>query len=43
MLVDMNDGAWDPGPPDVDQAEAAMVSAAAHEIDEGRLGERASV
>jgi hypothetical protein len=34
MLVDLNQGSWDPGPPDVDQAERAMLGIAAHEVDE---------
>jgi death-on-curing protein len=34
LFVDLNDGAWDPDPPDVDEAEAAMLAVAAHEVDE---------
>ncbi len=34
MFVDLNDGHWDPDPPDVDDAEAAMLAVAAHEVDE---------
>ena len=34
MFVELNDGAWIPEPPDVDQAEAAMVAVAAHSVDE---------
>jgi hypothetical protein len=26
---------WEPDPPDVDEAEAAMLAVAAHEVDEG--------
>jgi len=33
MFVDLNQGSWDPGPFDVDQAERAM-GIAAHEVDE---------
>ena len=34
MFVDLNGGAWDPDPPDVGDAEAAMLAVAAHEVDE---------
>jgi len=34
MFVDLNDGAWDPDPPDIDQAEEAMLAIAAGEVDE---------
>jgi len=34
MFVDLNGGAWNPDPPDVDDAEAAMLAVAAHEVDE---------
>lgn len=34
MFVDLNGGRWDPDPPDVDEAEAAMLAVAAHEVDE---------
>jgi len=34
MFVELNGGRWDPDPPDVDQAEAAMLAVAAHEVDE---------
>lgn len=34
LFVDLNDGLWDPDPPDVDEAETAMLSVAAHEVDE---------
>jgi death-on-curing protein len=34
MFVDLNQGSWDPDPPDVDQAEQAMLAIAAHEVDE---------
>ena len=34
MFVDLNDGTWDPPSPDVDDAEAAMLAVAAHDVDE---------
>jgi len=34
MFVELNGGRWDPDPPDVDEAEAAMLAVAAHEVDE---------
>ena len=34
LFVDLNDGVWDPDPPDVDQAEEAMMAVAAGEVDE---------
>lgn len=34
MFIDLNDGTWHPDPPDVDEAEQAMLAVAAHEIDE---------
>ena len=34
MFIDLNDGSWDPDPPDVDDAEAAMLAVAAGEVDE---------
>ena len=34
MFVDLNQGSWDPDPPDVDQAEQAMLAIAAYEVDE---------
>lgn len=34
MFIDLNDGAWDPDPPDVDEAERAMLAVAAREVDE---------
>ena len=34
MFVDLNDGTWDPNPPDIDQAEEAMVAIASGERDE---------
>jgi death-on-curing protein len=35
MFIDLNDGAWNPEPPDVDDAEEAMLAIAAGEVDEG--------
>lgn len=34
LFVDLNDGVWDPDPPDVDQAEEAMIAVAAGEVGE---------
>ena len=34
MFLDLNDVVWDPDPPDVDEAESAMLSVAAHDVDE---------
>jgi death on curing protein len=34
MFVEINQGSWDPDPPDVDQSEQAMLAIAAHEVDE---------
>ncbi len=34
MFIDLNGGAWDPDPPDTDEAEAAMLSVAGHDVDE---------
>ena len=34
MFIDLNQGVWDSEPPDVDQAEEAMLSIAAGEVDE---------
>ena len=39
MFIDLNGGSWVPGPPDVDQAEEAMLAVAARSIDEGWLAE----
>ena len=39
MFVDLNGGSWDPDPPEVDQAEAAMLAVAAHEVDEAWLAD----
>ena len=37
MFIDLNGGAWDPDPPDVDAAETAMLAVAAHQVDEAWL------
>lgn len=34
LFVDLNDGVWNPDPPDVDQAEQAMIAIAAGQVDE---------
>ncbi len=34
MFIDLNDGTWQPDPPDVDEAEEAMLKIAAGEVDE---------
>lgn len=34
LFIDLNGGTWDPDPPDVDDAERAMLAVAAHEVDE---------
>ena len=34
LFVDLNDGSWDPDPPDVDDAVQAMLDVAARKIDE---------
>lgn len=39
MFIDLNGGVWDPDPPDVDDAEAAMLAVAAHEVDEAWLAQ----
>ena len=36
IFVALNDGFWDPGPPNIDEAEAAMLAIAAGEFDEPR-------
>lgn len=35
MFLDLNDCAWEPDPPNVDEAEEAMLAVAAHDVDEG--------
>ena len=39
LFLDLNDNTWDPEPPDVDDAERAMLSVAAHEVDEAWFAE----
>ncbi len=34
MFLDLNGAVWSPDPPDVDAAEMAMISVAAHDVDE---------
>lgn len=34
MFIDLNDGTWDPDPPDVDEAEEAMLAIAGGDVDE---------
>lgn len=34
MFLDLNGHVWEPDPPDVDEAEAAMLAVAAGEVDE---------
>jgi len=34
LFLDLNGTVWDPDPPDVDDAESAMLAVAAHEVDE---------
>lgn len=34
LFIDLNGGVWDPDPPDIDQAEEAMVAIAAGDVDE---------
>ena len=34
LFIDLNGGVWDPDPPDIDQAEVAMVAIAAGDVDE---------
>jgi death-on-curing protein len=34
MFIDLNDGTWEPDPPDIDPAEGAMLAIAAGENDE---------
>jgi death-on-curing protein len=39
MFIDLNGGRWDPDPPDVDEAEQAMLAVAAHDVDESWLSQ----
>lgn len=38
LFIDLNDGRWEPDPPDVDEAEQAMLAVAAREVDEAWFG-----
>ncbi len=39
LFIDLNEGQWEPGPPDIDDAERTMVAVAAGEIDETQLAD----
>ncbi len=39
MFVDLNGGTWEPDPPEVDEAEQAMLAIAAGEVDEAWTAE----
>ena len=39
MFLDLNGANWDPDPPDVDDAEAAMLTIAYHDVDEAWTAE----
>jgi death-on-curing protein len=39
LFIDLNGGSWEPDPPDVDSAEAAMLAVAAKQVDEAWLAE----
>jgi death-on-curing protein len=39
MFVDLNDGRWEPDPPDVDEAVEAMFAVAARELDEAEVAD----
>jgi death-on-curing protein len=39
MFIDLNDGIRDPDPPDVDDAEDAMLKVAASEVDEAWIAD----
>lgn len=39
MFLDLNGARWDPDPSDIDDAEAAMIMVAAHEVDESWLAD----
>lgn len=39
LFIDLNDGQWVPDPPDVDEAERAMLKVAAGEIDEAAFAD----
>ena len=39
VFIDLNDGRWEPDPPDVDDSEQIMLAVSAGEIDEHALAE----
>jgi death-on-curing protein len=39
LFIDLNDGTWEPDPPDVDQAEEAMLAIAASEAREAMVAD----
>lgn len=39
MFIELNGGSWDPDPPEVDAAEAAMVAIAAKEVNEAWMAQ----
>ena len=39
LFIDLNGGRWEPDPPNVDEAETAMLTVAAHEVDEKWLAD----
>lgn len=39
LFVDLNDGRWNPDPPDTDQAVEAMLAVAARHVDEAWFAE----
>ena len=39
VFIDLNDGGWEPDPPDVDAAEAAMLAVAAGDVDEANFAD----
>ena len=39
MFIDLNGGQWRPDPPDVDDAEEAMLAVAAHTVDENWMSD----
>ena len=39
LFVDLNDGRWDPEPPDVDDAVHIMLAVAARDVDEARFAD----
>jgi len=39
LFIDLNDGLWEPDPPDIDDAEETMLAVAAGETDEASLAD----